>query len=317
MLKKMSLRKITVTTFALSIMFLFYFFPTNDNNIEIERTITYEENVDTSSIYLVDKYEYVSKVMLPTISEDVYDIIGEKLEYLTIGSSKSNSIPNGFKPVIPTDAKVLSLELVDSTLTVNFSKELLNVTEVDEEAMIESLIYTLTDIEGVEKLVIMVESVLLEELPNSKKALPKILDRDYGINKMYDFDTLSDITKTTVYYVNVINDNTYYTPVTKVSNDTREKITVIIDELKSSLVYQSNLSSYLSATTELKNYEIIENSMHLSFNDKIFNDLDTKNILEEVKYTISMSIKENYDVEEVVFYVGEEEITEYTLKTLE
>ncbi len=317
MLKIMSLRKIAVTTFALLIMFLFYFFPSNDNTIELEQTITYEEDIDTRSIYLIDKYDYVSKVMLPVLTEEINEIIKEKLEYLTISGSKSDDIPNGFRPMIPTETKVLNLNLVEGVLTINFSKEILNVRASDEEAMIEAIVYALTEIEGIEKIIIKVEDKVIEALPNSKKVLPQILDRDYGINKIYDFDTLAMLTKTTIYYINEINDNIYYTPVTKVTNDTREKITVIIDELKSSLIYQSNLSSYLSATAELKNYEIIENAMHLSFNDKIFSSFDSKNILEEVKYTISMSIKENYDVEAVVFYVNDEEITEYTLKTLE
>lgn len=317
MLKIMSLRKIAVTTCALLIMALFYFFPSNDNIIELEPTITYESEVNTKSVYLIDKYDYVSKVMLPAFSKDIYEIIKEKLNYLTIGGPNNDDIPNGFRPMIPSDTKILNLDLSEDVLTLNFSKELLNVRESDEEAMIESIIYTLTEIEGIEKIIIKIEGNILEELPNSKKVLPQILDRDYGINKIYDFDTLSKLTKTTIYYINEINDNIYYTPVTKVSNDTREKVTVIIDELKSSLIYQSNLSSYLSATAELKNYEIIENSMHLSFNDKILSNFDSKNILEEVKYTISMSIKENYDVESVIFYVGDEEITEYTLKSLE
>lgn len=317
MLKIMSLRKIAVTTVALLIMFLFYFFPSNDNTIKLEQTITYEEDIDTRSIYLIDKYDYVSKVMLPIVSEDINEIIKEKIEYLTINGSKNDNIPNGFRPMIPVETKVLNLDLVENILTINFSKELLNVRKSNEEDMIEAIIYTLTEIEGIEKIIIKVEDKIIEELPNSKKVLPQVLDRDFGINKIYDFDSLAKLTKTTIYYINEINDNVYYTPVTKITNDTREKITVIIDELKSSLIYQSNLSSYLSATAELKNYEIIENAMHLSFNDKIFSSFDSKNILEEVKYTISMSIKENYDVEAVVFYVNDEEITEYALKTLE
>jgi hypothetical protein len=57
--------------------------------------------------------------------------------------------------------------------------------------------------------------------------------------------------------------------------------------------------------------------MHLTFNEKILNNLKDKDILEEVKYTISMSVKENYDVENVIFYVNDEEIAEYTEKILE
>ena len=44
------------------------------------------------------------------------------------------------------------------------------------------------------------------------------------------------------------------------------------------------------------------------FNQYIFNDLGTKNILEEVIYTISLSVEANYNVKEVSFEVNNEEI---------
>jgi germination protein M len=317
MLKKMSIRKITVTTFALFIMALFYFFPSVNNDLKVEKKYEYDDSIIKKSVYLVDKYEYVSKLMLPISSTNTIDMVKEKLEYLIIDSEKIEKIPNGFRPIIPMGTKILNIDLKENTLIINFSKEILNISKVDEEKMIETIIYSLTEIEGIKNIIIKVDGVLLNKLPKSEKILPEILDRNYGINKIYDFTSLYNLSKTTIYYVNVINDNVYYTPVTNITNDEREKITVIIDELKSSLVYQSNLSSYLSSVAELKNYEIIENTMHLTFNEKILNNLKNKDILEEVKYTISMSIKENYDVENVIFYVGDEEITEYTEKTLE
>ena len=42
-----------------------------------------------------------------------------------------------------------------------------------------------------------------------------------------------------------------------------------------------------------------------------------KEILEEVIYTISLSVKDNYDVNEVLFTVNDEEICKSTLKTIE
>ena len=52
-----------------------------------------------------------------------------------------------------------------------------------EEQMIEALIYSLTEIKDINKIMIFVEGETLLTLPNSKKTLPSILDRNYGINK--------------------------------------------------------------------------------------------------------------------------------------
>ena len=48
-----------------------------------------------------------------------------------------------------------------------------------------------------------------------------------------------------------------------------------------------------------------------------FNDINTKDILEEVIYTISMSINDNYSVETVIFNVENEEIHKSVLKSIE
>ena len=48
--------------------------------------------------------------------------------------------------------------------------------------------------------------------------------------------------------------------------------------------------------------------MTLKFNDKIFDSIYDQNILEEVSYTIGMSVLENYDVSKVSFYVDDKEI---------
>lgn len=317
MLKKMSLRKIGITTCALVLLMLFYTFP-NDNkeSFKIEN-INYEEDLIYKSVYLLDRYDYVSKIMVNVDSNETLNLVKEKIEFLIDNSNKSDSVPNGFKSLIPNNTKLIDLKLENDLVSIYFSKDILSVTEENEEKMIEAIVYSLTDIPEINKVNIYVEDEILDKLPNSNKKLDMPLTRKYGINKQYDIDNLNDTTKTTIFYLNDKTDNTYYTPVTFVNNDRQEKISIIVDELKSSVLYQSNLSSYLSAASELENYEIIENTMYLSFNDKLFDDINSTNILEEVKYTINASIKENYDVSEVVYLVDGKEIEKIELKTLE
>ena len=305
MLKKLGLRKLAVTTSALFIIGLIYLFPSNNEELKIEKNITYIELDEIYEVYLVDQNDYVSMVTLPLDSTELIDILKEKIEYLIIDGKKQEEVPNGFKPIIPEGTEILDLKVEENTVTINFNENIKNIRQEDEEKMIEAIVYTLTNESNIDKVYIKINGETLERLPNSNKLLPIPLDRSYGINKFYDFNSLYGLTKTTIYYVSNNGDLTYYIPVTKVTNDDREKITVIIDELKSNVIYQSNLSSYLNANAELEEYEIIEDAMHLSFNDKIFDSLINQNILEEVEYSISLSVKDNYDVNEVIFYVND------------
>ena len=86
-------------------------------------------------------------------------------------------------------------------------------------------------------------------------------------------------------------------------------IRVIIKELSSSPIYETNLMSYLNNRAHLTNYEMIENNLKLNFNELLLNDLDNKNILEEVIYTISLSVNNIYNnLETVSFYVNDTEV---------
>ena len=297
MLKKSSLRRIMVATLALFILLIIYFFPTTS---EFKETLSYIEKEEIP-IFLVDSMEYIARTSIVKESKTTEELIEEVIDSLTIGSEKSNYIRDGFKGIIPKNTKVLDTTLERNILTINFSKEFLNVSESDEEKMLEALTYSLLEIPEIKKISILVEGVKLKNLPNSKKKLPEFLDRNFGINKIYNLDSIKDTSKTTIYYLSKYNDYYYYVPVTKISNDATEKVEIIINELKSTPIYHTNLISYLAASTNITNYELLENSITLSFNNHLLANLKDEEMLEEVKYSIALSMRDSYGVEEVLF----------------
>ena len=236
---------------------------------------------------------------------------------LNLDGKGESKIPSGFRSIIPSDTEIKSIELENDIIKVNFSEKLLDVNEEYEEKIIEAIVYTLTSIEGVNKVIIYIEGDILSLLPKTKTHLPGTLDRSYGINKEYDIESFKDVNSVTVYYVSKYNDDIYYVPVTKYVNDDREKIKIIIDELASAPLYNTNLMSYLNSNISLLATEQDLDTLNLVFNDYIFNDANSKNILEEVIYSISLSVGSNYDVKEVVFEVNNEEIYKSVIKTIE
>jgi len=319
MLKNMTLRRVALATMLLFICFLFVLFPQNEDKIDLQgkEIIEYTTNHSTHEIFMVNKDNYVARTDVLLDEEDIESKVRGLLEYLIIGGKKESSIPNGFRSIIPSGTEIKSVELKDKLLKINFSKELLEIDEALEEKMLEAIVYSLTSIDGIEGILIYVEDDLLTVLPKTKTNLPTILTRDIGINKVYDLTDTKDITKTTIYYVGKNNEDYYYVPVTKINNNENDKVKVIIDELSSGPTYEDNLMSFMNLNAELLNYEIKEENMYLTFNDYILNNLEEKSILEEVIYSISLSILDNYDVNEVIFMIGDEEITKSVIKTLE
>lgn len=314
MLKKMSIKKIIVSSTAIILLLVLYLIPDNKKEVNLKNnSIEYTYNNVISTIYLIDSNDYVARTTIPTCKCEKEDLAKDLVEGLIIGGQKNNIIPNGFRSIIPPDVSIKNIELKDKILTIDFSKELLEVNKKDEEKMIEAIIYTLTSIDGIDKVIIKVEGEVLSKLPNSKINLPTVLDKSYGINKNYDLTNLNNIISYTTYYTSTYNDTKYYVPVTKyINSKDNDIVKIIIKELSSSPIYETNLMSYLNTNATLNNYELLGNNLKLNFNESLLNDIDEKNILEEVIYTISLSMDNIYnDLESVSFLVNNEEI--YTI----
>lgn len=294
MIKKYTINKICVTSISLFLLLMFYLVPTSPSKeIKIDESITDKKEV---VVYLMDNDYYLGRMIEYASYDNIIDLVNKKIDILINGSDELNE----FKPLIPKDTKINSIKIDKNNIYIDFSKELLNVNKYNEEIMIESIIYTISDINGIDNIYLSINKEPLKYLPKSKKEIPYPLNRSYGINKEYDIDSLKDITKTTIYFNKKYNDIEYLVPVTKVMNATSEKIDIIIEELKSIVNAQYNLNSYIDNNLEIVSHEINEDKMNLIFNEYIL-DKDKSVLLEEVKYAIAESVFDNYDVNEIVF----------------
>jgi len=306
MLKKSILRRITISTLALLIFLITYLFPTKIETEEFKQTLNYSD-VLQSAVYLIDEEQLVSRVNVMINNTDTIKKIKEIINLLILNSKESEYLPTQFYGVIPAGTTIKNLSLESNLLKLDFSKEFLNTTKENERKMIESIVYSLTELEEVKNILIFVEGEQLTELPFSKEKLPTLLNKDFGVNKVFEIDSIKDTKKTTIYYGSKAKDVFYYVPITYVSNTNQEKVEIIIEKLKTSPLYESKLISYLNANAEITDYQIKENEIKLSFNKYLLDDLDNSNVIEEVQYTIFLSMRDTYNVETVEFNIENED----------
>ncbi len=304
MLRTKAIRKIFLTTLTLFIL-LTVFTITNYKNENVLRTNLEIEDIaglKTNVIYLLNDEGLLVQDRVLLDGSSVEEKIEKLLINLTEGST--GSFADGLSKVIPKGTVVNNVVVGNKYVTIDFSKELLNVSEEKEKSMITAIVYSVMDLDDFLGVSILVEGKSLEEYPNSKEKINKILDKSIGINKNYDITSFNNINKVVIYYLENINDNLYYVPVTKYVNDDREKVNIIVEELASSYIYESNLMSFLNSNVSLLEYEEKDNIMSLNFNDYLFDGNDK--VLEEVLYSIAYSVFDNYDVSMVSFEVNGE-----------
>ncbi len=318
MLKNGIYRRIAIASLALIIFIITYFFPTANTEQKYKQSLSYED-VAESAVYLLDKQELVARVnLMVSDNKDILNRIKEIISILTINSNESEYIPTNFYAIIPSGTILNNLSLENGLLKLDFSKNFLNTNKDKERKLIEAIIYSLTEIPEVKNILIFIEGEQLIELPFSKEKLPSVLNKDFGINKVVEITSLKDTSKTTIYYGAKENDKFYYVPITYIANTDKEKVEIIIEKLKSAPIYESNLISYLHTSTEITNYEILENEIKLSFNEYLLDEINNSEIIEEVQYTIFLSIRDTYDVEKVEFNVAHgEKVENFVINSLE
>lgn len=308
MLRKKALRKIFITTLSAFILLVVYSIPNmtkNDNAIRTNLEVEYITGIGTNNIYLLDKNDLLVKTNILLDKKDKTDQI--KLLLNNLIDDNNSKFPNGLSATIPKNTKLIDVVYDEEYVTLNFSKKLLSVKNELKDRMIESIVYSVMDLGDIKGVIITVEDEMIKEYA-------KVLDRNIGINKKYDIKSRDKINKVVIYYLEEIDDNNYYVPVTKYLNDDRDKIKIIIDELTTSYIYEPNLMSFLNSNTKLLDHEEKENVMSLNFNNALFDGNDK--IVEEVKYTLAYSIFDNYDVEQVLLQVDGKNIETVSKKDL-
>lgn len=305
---KRSINKIFFTTLIVFIAFILFSF---------SKTSVDNESFSSSSyrvpLYTINEDSYVSMTSVFLDGDTLEEKISNVIDIMVVDNNKNFLLPSYFKPILPRGTKLISVRLNGDILKIVFSKELLNISSEQADAMIESLLYTLLGFEEVVGVEIYVEDSLLKYVPNTNKKLPTILYDDYGINKSYSLSSNMDIKKINLYYYTRNNDNYYLIPVTKYVNDNREKLEIIVEEL-SSFLYQDNLISMLSDSVELVSYDIKDNVISLDFTDS----LDSLyNVNDTVIKPLLCSLFSNYTVDRVKISVDGVKILEKDKKDID
>lgn len=306
MLKTKAIRKIFTTTLTMFIILTIFTIPTATKNKNILRTnLEIEDiaNLSTDKIYLLNKDNLLVRAEVFIEGKSKEEKIKNIINYLTITNEK---IPSGLNGYIPKKTKLKNINLDENVVYLNFSKDFLNHQKSKRNIIITGLVYSILEVENTESVIIQVEDDYLKDYK-----FP--LNKNIGINNKYLLNSRKDLNRVVIYYLDNINEKNYYVPVTKYLNDKRDKIEVVIDELKNS-TDSDNLISYVNNKLELIDYKEESDVLFLNFNDYLLDN--NKEINRDILNSIAYSAFSNYDVNMVMFEVNNEKVNYISRKDM-
>ena len=294
MLKRKALKRIYITTLILFIMLTIFsidYLKPSKNNTLVETD--YVSNFNSSHLYLLNEDNYLVKVDFLLTKDKLEDNIKLIINELSVNNKKYLPL----KGLIPSNTNLNNIKLEDKTCFLDFSNDLLKVNKNLEEKVIESIVYSLIELNEIDNVKISINNVPLTKLEKSNKSLPVLLNNTFGINKSYEINKITDIEKVVIYYVFNEKEHDYYVPVTKYVNSKDSKVKIIIDSLKGSFSSNTNLRSYLSKQMNI-DFKIDQDILTLTFDNL------NEDTLEQVTYSLASSIFDSMDIEKVIFEVN-------------
>lgn len=271
-----------------------------------------EESGDTvmRDLYLIDKNGYVvsQTISLPKSESAAKQV----LEYLVADGPASEILPNGFRTVLPAGTTV-DVDIKDGKAVVDFSEEFASYDASDELRVLQAVTWTLTQFESVEKVELRINGHTLTEMPvNGTPITEEGVSRQDGINM--DASGVGDITNSrpvTVYFLAQSDEDPYYVPVTRrVSNEEKDDITAVIDQLITGPGMNASLVSSLIGDVQLLEAPSVEDGVvTLNFNKAVLGSSEEHMISEETLQSLVLSLTEQEGIQSVAVTVdGKEEL---------
>ncbi|MCA1056358.1 GerMN domain-containing protein [Rossellomorea aquimaris] len=267
------------------------------------------EKTVMTELYLIDKNGYVVSQSLPLPNNE--SVAKQALEYLVVNGPVQNILPNGFRGVLPADTQV-TVNIKDGKAIADFSPEFNNYQPEDEQKILQSVTWTLTQFDSVEKVELRVNGYPLTEMPVNGTPIDESgLSRKMGIN--VDTSGVADPTSTkpvTVYYVAQTDSQSYYVPVTKrVSSNESDEVKAVVQELIEGPGYGSSLASDFTGAALLDDPSLKDGTVTLNFNEAVYGSIEEKVVSEHMLNTLVLSLTEQKGVKGVSVLVNGEATT--------
>jgi germination protein M len=261
------------------------------------------EGAVKTELYLINKDGYVvpQTLTLPKTTS----VAKQALEHLVANGPVQDMLPNDFRAVLPEETQI-SVNIKDGVAVVDFSKEFKNYQPEDERKILESITWTLTQFDTIEKVKLQMNGHELTEMPVNGTPISENLSRTTGIN--LDTADVMDITNTkpvTVYYIGGEENAYYYVPVTKrVNTSEKNNIVAIVNELVKGPNSKSNLASEFMPDVELLEVPKIEDGkVTLNFNESIYGSFEEKIVSQHLLNALVLSLTEQKGIESVAVTV--------------
>ncbi|MBU9710965.1 GerMN domain-containing protein [Evansella tamaricis] len=259
-------------------------------------------------LYLMDRNGLVAPQSLNIPRGE--DELALTVEYLVQGGPVTEMLPNGFQAVLPAGTEVLNSTVSGGIATIDLSENFAEYHPNQELQVLQALTWTLTQLDGVDRVKLMMNGEELEMMPQNGTPISSGYTRAHGINlEMNDMADPVGTKSIVVYFLSQTDEQTYYVPVTRRVSESQDMYEAVVSELlKGPDMMMTQLFSDFRQEVELIDTPVLSanGTLTLNFNEAILSQLDGTAVSQDVLNMLVLSLTEQSDVQNVSLQVESE-----------
>ena len=253
---------ISLPVFVVGASITTYIVKTNKNNkSQVVNNNVVIENGEKKQVYLLTNDNLVMPV---TITMEKEETLPEEISKLVnLLKEDSELINEDFRPVLSKNSELNNVIIEDKQVTLNFNNEL-SYDISNERRVLESLVWTCLQSNDVDSLKINVNDQELTHMPLNNTPLPKIINKEIGINSHLMVGNTKQ-ENVNVFFEKNINKSSYYVPVTVKVDDYQNNYQEVIEGMNVSLpMYTSLAIPSLAKRIEVMEYNNLDDNKNLN-----------------------------------------------------
>ncbi|MCC3375714.1 GerMN domain-containing protein [Cohnella sp. REN36] len=230
---------------------------------------------DGLTVYLQDRHGFVAPMTLsqPQADDGKTSRSPEEtaIAWMTADPKLAMQLPPGFTPILPQGTKIKAVrkDLANGVVTIDFASPLPTIAASQERKVVEALVWTMTELPGVEKVRLELDGKPLTSLP-SGLPIASVLTRDMGINleQAAGVKASRSMAVTLYFSAKTAEGEGYFVPVTRLVDRQPDRARAALNELIKGPSDTKKLEPVLVSDTSVEQLSVLSDTVVVKLQEK-------------------------------------------------
>ena len=238
-------------------------------------------------------YQDEEGILIPVMREIPWEegIAKAALEYLIVQPHLDEELAaEGLKPTFPQGTEIIGMTINEGLCKVDFNDALLDYeTEAEENALVQSLVYTLTEFETINQVQLLINGKTVNQLKFGTEAKLPFVREDINLSAVISDEMIPVI----VYYKSSPDGvNSYYVPVTKGVEGIKADIKTVLESLLEGAPENSGLYSEIPQGVQVEDVYVKDSVAYVELSEEIKRLPSNETLQQSMVYEIGLTLKE-------------------------